>query len=104
MIIKKAILIGMLSASALFAQVKGDIEVPYIPYPVKMGKGFNTVQANCLMCHSFGYVLNMGPQSKDFWHKKINKMVTHFKAPISKKDQGIILNYLYTYYGNGKLK
>lgn len=102
--IKKLILIAGLSATALFAQVKGDIEVPYIPYEIKMGKGFDTVQTNCLMCHSFGYILNQGPQSKLFWSKKVDKMITHFKAPISKEDAKIIENYLFTHYGNGKEK
>ncbi|WP_457745209.1 sulfite:cytochrome C oxidoreductase subunit B [Sulfurimonas sp.] len=101
---KKLLLIAILSTSALFAQVKGDIEVPYISYPIKMGKGFNTVQADCLMCHSFGYIINQGPQSRKFWSKKVEKMITHFKAPISKKDTKVIVNYLFENYGNGKLK
>ena len=100
---KKLLLITILSVGSLFAQVKGDMEVPYISYQIKMGKGFNAVQANCLMCHSFGYILNQGPQSHEFWHKKIEKMITHFKAPISKKDVKIINNYLFKYYGNGKM-
>ena len=102
--IKKLILIAALSSSALFAQVKGKIEVPYIPYEIKMGEGFDSVQANCLMCHSFGYILNQGPQSKEFWAKKIDKMITHFKAPIAKDDVKIITKYLYKHYGNGKEK
>lgn len=102
--IKKILLIAGLSASALFAQVKGDIEVPYIPYEIKMGKGFDAVQANCLMCHSFGYIINQGPQSKDFWAKKVEKMITHFKAPIQKEDTVTITDYLFKHYGNGQQK
>jgi hypothetical protein len=101
---KKLVLLTVLSVSALFAQVKEPIEVPYIPFEIKMGKGFNTVQADCLMCHSFGYILNQGPQSKKFWHGKIVKMIDEFKAPINKKDAKIIENYLFENYGNGKLK
>jgi len=102
---KKLLLIALM-ASALFAQVKQgeDIAVPYIPYPIKMGKGFNAVQANCLTCHSFGYIINQGPQSKDFWAGKVIKMVMHFKAPIDKKDTQTIIDYLFKHYGNGKLK
>ena len=102
--IKKLILLVGLSSAALFAQVKGDVEVPYISYEIKMGKGFDAVQANCLMCHSFGYILNQGPQSHEFWRKKIQKMITHFKAPMSKKDIVTVNNYLFKYYGNGKQK
>ena len=101
---KKLLVIAILSVSSLFAQVKGDIEVPYISYQIKMGKGFDAVQANCLMCHSFGYIINQGPQSREFWHKKIEKMITHFKAPITKEDEKIVTDYLFKHYGNGKLK
>ncbi|UCM99320.1 sulfite:cytochrome C oxidoreductase subunit B [Sulfurimonas sp. SWIR-19] len=101
---KKLLLIAILSAGSLFAQVKGDMEVPYISYQIKMGKGFDAVQANCLMCHSFGYILNQGPQSREFWHKKIEKMIVHFKAPITKEDEKIVTDYLFKHYGNGKLK
>ena len=101
---KKIILLATLSVGALFAQVKSDIDVPYIPFEIKMGKGFDTVQANCLMCHSFGYILNQGPQSRKFWRGKIEKMIHEFKAPIEKKDAKIVEDYLFENYGNGKLK
>jgi hypothetical protein len=101
---KKIVLASLLAAGSLFAQVKGDIEVPYISYEIKMGKGFDAVQANCLMCHSFGYIINQGPQSKAFWRKKVEKMIVHFKAPIPKEDADTVTEYLFKHYGNGKLK
>ena len=101
---KKIIFGSLVVASSLFAQVEGDIEVPYIPYEIKMGKGFDTVQSNCLMCHSFGYILNQGPQSREFWREKIEKMVKAFGAPITKKDAKIIEEYLFKHYGNGEEK
>jgi len=101
---KKIILLSMLAVGSLFAQVEGDVEVPYISYEIKMGQGFDAVQANCLMCHSFGYIINQGPQSREFWKKKIDKMITHFKAPIMKEDTVIVTDYLFKHYGNGKLK
>jgi hypothetical protein len=101
---KKILLLLVLSVGSLFAQLKGDMEVPYISYEIKMGHGFDTVQANCLMCHSFGYILNQGPQSRAFWEGKIHKMIHEFKAPIEKKDQKIITDYLFKHYGNGKVK
>jgi len=99
---KKLILTTALTALPLFAQVKGKIEVPYVPFPVKMGTGFDAVQANCLMCHSFGYIINQGRQSRKFWHGKINKMIVHFKAPIDEKAAKTVENYLFEHYGNGK--
>ncbi len=99
---KKILLASIFIGSFAFAQVKGDIQVPDMNYKLKPGKGVETVQANCLMCHTFGYMLNQGKQSKKFWRGKVNKMVNAFKAPIAKKDQDIIVNYLATQYGNGK--
>ena len=101
---KKTVLLTMLAVSSLFAQVESEVEVPYISYEIKMGKGFDAVQANCLMCHSFGYIINQGPQSRDFWRKKTDKMVTHFKAPIMEDDAKAVTDYLFKHYGNGKLK
>ncbi|QOP41497.1 sulfite:cytochrome C oxidoreductase subunit B [Sulfurimonas marina] len=101
---KKILLLAVLSVGSLFAQVKGDVEVPYIAYEIKMGQGFDAIQANCLMCHSFGYMINQGPQSKEFWAKKVDKMITHFKAPITDEDAKICTEYLFEHYGNGKLK
>lgn len=101
---KKLILIAALAASPLFAQVKEKVEVPYVPFPVKMGEGFDAIQANCLMCHSFGYIINQGRQSKAFWRGKVDKMIVHFKAPIGEKEAQICTDYLFEHYGNGKLK
>jgi hypothetical protein len=103
-ILTKTLIAVTLSSVSLMAQVKGDVAVPYISYEIKMGKGFDAVQANCLMCHSFGYITNQGPQSYDFWVKKTEKMIVHFKAPITKEDAKIVNDYLFEHYGNGKLK
>lgn len=101
---KKFIIATLLTFGALHAQVTEPIEVPYVPFEIKMGKGFDAIQANCLMCHSFGYILNQGPQSRKFWHEKVVKMVVHFKAPITEEDQEITTNYLFEHYGNGQLQ
>ncbi len=101
-IMKKLILSTALFASPLFAQVKEKIEVPYVAFPVKMGKGFEAVQANCLMCHSFGYIINQGRQSRKFWRGKVDKMIVHFKAPIDEKSAKIVTDYLFEHYGNGE--
>ncbi|MDY0122006.1 MAG: sulfite:cytochrome C oxidoreductase subunit B [Sulfurimonas sp.] len=101
---KKIILATILGVSTLFAQVDEPVEVPYIPFEIKMGKGFDAIQANCLMCHSFGYITNQGPQSRKHWHEKVVKMVVHFKAPITDEDVEITTNYLFEHYGNGELE
>ena len=101
---KKIILASFLLVGSLYAQVKGDIEVPVVEFKMKEGKGFDTMQANCLMCHSYGYMLNQGNQSHKFWEEKVDKMINAFKAPILKEDAKEITEYFYRYYGNGKMK
>jgi len=101
---KKIVLtLGLLTGS-LFAQVNGNIEVPYIDYKMKEAKGLDALQTNCMMCHSFGYILNQGNQSHKFWEDKVNKMIHAFKAPISKEEAKKVTEYLYSNYGNGKQK
>ncbi len=99
---KKIILITLVALTALLAQLEEKVEVPYIDFPIKMGKEFATVQGQCLMCHSFGYIINQGPQSRKHWKGVIRKMVTAFKAPISDEDAKIVEDYLVEHYGNGK--
>lgn len=101
----KTLLAAAIIASPLSAKVNEDVSVPYIAFPIKMGKGFDVVQAQCLTCHSFGYMINSGRQSREFWEKKIEKMIVHFKADlITEKDAKIIADYFFEQYGNGKLK
>ena len=50
---KKIILISALLSTMLTAQTKEKVEVPYVPFPIKMGEGFDAIQTHCLMCHSF---------------------------------------------------
>ena len=102
MMMKKIVLTLLLMITSLLAQVDEAIEVPYISYEIKMGKGFDEVNANCLMCHSFGYITNQGRQSRLFWQGKVDKMIDHFKAPITEKDTVMIVDYLAKHYGNGK--
>jgi len=101
---KKIILISTILASTLFAQTKEKTEVPYVAFPIEAGKGSDAIQTNCLMCHSFGYIINQGKQSKAFWRGKVDKMIVHFKAPIEEDAAKSITEYLYKYYGNGKIK
>ncbi len=96
-----AMLLG-LGTLNLQATLTEDVEVPYVPFEIKMGKHFDVVQANCLTCHSFGYILNQGKQPRSFWKEKVEKMVNAFKAPISKEDQALITDYLAEQYGNGQ--
>ncbi len=102
---KKLLLIALLMSTTLFAQVEGGITVPYIDFPMKEGKGMYSTRGKCNMCHSWGYTLNQGLQSKKFWREKVMKMIVVFKAPIrTQKDIDTVVNYLFENYGNGKLE
>jgi hypothetical protein len=101
---KKTLFAALLGSSALFAQLNEEVEVPYVPFEIKMGKHFDVVQANCLTCHSFGYILNQGKQSRAFWREKVEKMAHAFKAPITEEDQNLVTEYLFEQYGNGQEK
>jgi len=101
---KKLLLIGLVALAPLMAQIEGDLTIPYIDFPVKKAKGAATYQANCMMCHSLGYIDNQGKQSKAFWRGKVEKMIVHFKAPITDQDAKEITEYLFANYGNGKKK
>lgn len=93
-----ALLAFFLSASS-FAQVAKPIEMPYVDYPMVKGDHDEVAQQYCLICHSFGYVLNQGKKSRPYWTGTVQKMVNEFKAPIGKEDQQIITNYLVKHYG-----
>jgi len=102
--LRKLLIILIFANTALFAQVRGGITVPYIDFPMKEGKGMYSTKGKCNMCHSWGYTLNQGLQSKAFWRKKIVKMIVIFKAPIKNEDIDEVVDYLYENYGNGELE
>jgi hypothetical protein len=103
--IKKLILLSLLSGSTLFAGSNTGITMPYIEFPMKPGKGMYSTKGKCNMCHSWGYTINQGLQSKKFWHDKVMKMIIVFKAPIkTQKDIDTVINYLFENYGNGELE
>ena len=95
---------GLVALAPLMAQIEGEFTIPYIDFPVAKAKGASLYQANCMMCHSLGYITNQGKQSKAFWRGKVEKMIVHFKAPITDQDAKAITEYLYANYGNGKKK
>jgi len=98
----KKLLFTLLLTLPIFSQVEGVITVPYVDFPMKEGKGMYKTRGKCNMCHSFGYILNQGNQSKTFWRKKINRMIVSFKVPMSDDDIDVVLGYLYENYGKAK--
>ena len=58
------------------------------------GPNADTVNANCLACHSAGMVLNQPALSRSEWQAEVDKMRMAYKAPIDKKDVASIVDYL----------
>lgn len=96
---KKLLLLSAFLAATAFAQVDKPIEMPYVDYPMIKGDHDEVAQQYCLICHSWGYVLNQGKKSRPYWTGTVQKMVNEFKAPIAKEDQQTIINYLVKHYG-----
>jgi len=101
---KKLLILAVAMVAPLLAQVDENITIPYVDFPMVKAKNAATYQSNCIMCHSLGYIDNQGLQSKAFWKEKVDKMIVHFKAPITKQDAQTVIEYLFANYGNGKLK
>lgn len=99
---KKITLATFALALTLSAQVSKPIEMPYYDYPMVQKDHYELVAQHCLVCHSFGYVLNQGKKSRAYWGGVVKKMTDEFKAPIPKEDTQVIVNYLVKHYGDGK--
>jgi hypothetical protein len=102
--LKELILITILTLSGFSAEYTQKVKIPSISFPMIMDKNFGVMQRNCQWCHSYGYMLNQGNQSRAFWNGVVIKMREVYKAPISTKDDEAITNYLFKHYGNGELK
>ena len=101
---KILILLTLLTLSSLWANYRVPVKIPSITFPIAVDKDFRVMQRNCQWCHSYGYILNQGKQSREFWHKSVVKMRDVWKAPITKEDEKTVIDYLFKHYGNGKLK
>ena len=88
--------------SSTSAESTKGIKMPYILFPMKEGKGMYATKGRCNMCHSWGYTINQGKQSRKFWERKVIKMITVFNAPIKNEDIKTVVDYLYENYGNGE--
>jgi len=97
-----AVLFTSMYAEEKKIEIQKGIKIPYMEFPMKKGKGMYSTKGKCNMCHSWGYILNQGAQSKKFWHKKVIKMITVFHAPIKHEDIDEVVEYLYANYGNGE--
>lgn len=102
--VSKILLLTILSFITLSAEYSEKVKLPNITFSMAKDSNFRVMQRNCQWCHSYGYILNQGKQSRQFWNKVVVKMRDVYRAPISDKDEKMTTEYLFKYYGNGKLK
>lgn len=100
----KNIVLILLLGAQLSAEYTQKVKLPSVTFAIENDKNIKVMQRNCQWCHSYGYILNQGKQSKEFWHKIVLKMRDVYHAPINARDEKIATEYLFKYYGNGKIK
>ena len=101
---KKLLFLLLLMVLNLEAVYTEKVKMTSISFVIPSDKNTIVMQRNCQWCHSYGYILNQGKQSKEFWHKVVLKMREVYKAPITARDEILATDYLYKHFGNGKEK
>jgi hypothetical protein len=68
-----------------------------VPIPDEMfpdGPGVDSINGNCLVCHSADHVMNQPSLTRKGWEEVVEKMIKAYKAPISGRDAAAIVDYL----------
>jgi mono/diheme cytochrome c family protein len=79
-------------AAPVFKSVTVDLPTGDRLFPG--GAGADSINNNCLACHSADMVLNQPALPKAQWDAEVIKMHTAYRAPIDTKDVDAILDYL----------
>ena len=86
-------------AQGKFTFKSTSVDLPVGDRMFPSGPNADTVNADCLACHSAGMVLNQPALSRSEWQAEVNKMRTAYKAPIDQKDVALIVDYLVSIRG-----
>jgi hypothetical protein len=70
------------------------VDLPQDSRTFPPGPGSDTINQNCLACHSVDMVLNQPALPKAAWQAEVSKMVNTYKAPVSAADAATIVDYL----------
>jgi cytochrome c553 len=84
-------------ALLLGAAAPVSIELPgeFVPFAdIKGGPSAETINANCLSCHSAEMVLNQPHLSRIEWQGEVTKMRNVYKAPVAASDDTAIVDWL----------
>jgi hypothetical protein len=63
------------------------------------GTDADTINNNCLACHSAGMVLNQPVLTQTAWQQEVEKMRGQYKAPVDETDVPAIVAYLTAHKG-----
>jgi hypothetical protein len=70
------------------------LDVPASDMMFPDGPGADTMNNNCLSCHSADHVLNQPNLPREVWEEVVHKMIDGYKAPVSPQDAEQIVDYL----------
>jgi len=71
-----------------------DLNFPRSDRAFPGGAGADTINNDCLICHSAGMVLTQPSLSRAGWQGLVNQMRNDFKAPFAVEDAPAIVDYL----------
>lgn len=71
-----------------------NVELPSSDRMFPGGPDAETINNNCLACHSAGMVLNQPAMTQANWQAEVEKMQSAYKAPLALEDVPTIVDYL----------
>ena len=97
---RKRSAVASLIVIALAAATIGPVHAEESAVVLKDAPGRDTVQANCLACHSADYIVMNSPfLDGKGWRASVTKMINVMGAPITAADAEEIILYLTANYG-----
>ena len=91
-------------AQAASAVKKIDLPPDNAMAKLKPGPGVETVETECMICHSTDYVVRQPGGDANHWEPEVRKMIAVYGAPISEADVQTVVKYLATAYGTEPAK
>jgi len=90
---------GASSGATAFVLKSVSVDLPTSTEVFPGGATAETINANCLSCHSAGMVLTQPNLPKAAWHGIVDKMIHAYKAPVDDGEMTAIVDYLATTKG-----
>jgi hypothetical protein len=85
---------GWAADPAPFTFKSVSVDLPSSDRLFPPGPNAETVNDNCITCHSVGMVLNQPRLPKATWEAEVHKMIDVYKAPVQASDIPLIVAYL----------